>query len=58
MIQVESYKIFCQEVVVCAFNLSAREVEAGLGAAWSTEQVLGQPRLTRETLSQKQNKKL
>jgi hypothetical protein len=43
-----------QGVVVYAFNPSTQEAEAGqsltLRPAWSTEQVLGQPRLHREAL--------
>jgi hypothetical protein len=52
----------CQSgVVVHAFNSSTREAEAGRflssRPAWSTEWVPGQPRLYRETLSQKKKKK-
>jgi hypothetical protein len=48
-------------VVVHAFNPSTQEAEAGgflsLRPVWSTEWVPGQPRLHRETLSQKKKKK-
>jgi hypothetical protein len=48
-------------VVAHAFNPSTREAEVGgflsSRPAWSTELVLGQPGLHRETLSQKKNKK-
>ena len=47
-------------VVARAFNPSTREAEAGgslgLRSAWSTEQVLGQPGLHRETLSPQKTK--
>jgi hypothetical protein len=47
----------CQAVVVHAFNPSTWEAEAGeflsSRPAWSTEWVLGQPGLYRETLSRK-----
>jgi hypothetical protein len=48
-------------MVAHAFNPSTWKAEAGgflsLRPAWSTEQVLGQPGLHRETLSQKQTNK-
>jgi hypothetical protein len=44
-------------MVMYGFKSSTREAEAGrslsLKSAWSTEQVLGQPRLHKETLSTK-----
>jgi hypothetical protein len=47
-------------MVVHIFNASTQEAEAGRylssRSAWSTQWVLGQPGLHRETLSQKQNK--
>jgi hypothetical protein len=50
--------VFVQAVVAHAFNPSTWEAEAGrflsLRPAWSTEWVLGQPGLQRETLYQKQ----
>jgi hypothetical protein len=53
-------KLFNRAVVLHAFNPSTWEAEAGgflTRSAWSTELVPGQPRLHRETLSQKNNKK-
>jgi hypothetical protein len=48
-------------MVAQAFNPSTREAEAGgflsSRPAWSTEYVLGQPGLHRETLSQKNKNK-
>jgi hypothetical protein len=50
------------QVTVHNFNLSTQKAEASgsmsLRPAWSTERVLGQPRLYRETLSQKNKNKI
>jgi hypothetical protein len=47
--------------VAHTFNITIQEAEAGGSVssrlAWSTEQVLGQPGLHRETLTQKKKKK-